>query len=147
MAKAFDKARKTTETKNNKKWYVIYTKNYSIYLWALPIAPFAIAIEKLNDWYYKRLEWNEQRATKVLNKVLPKVLEWVEEENAYYYCMNWGTSNLLRGAAAIDRKWARKFQYSLQNYIQDSYENADYTKVVEKAQASWDDTWVKFIEK
>lgn len=144
MTKAFDKAR---QTKNNKKWYVIYTKNYSIYLWALPIAPFAIAIEKFNDWYYKRLEWNEQRATKVLNRVLPKVLEWVEEENAYYYCMDWGTRNLWAGAAAIDRKWARKFQYSLQNYIQDSYENADYIKVVEKAQASWDDTWIKFIEK
>jgi hypothetical protein len=88
--------------------------------------------------------WSAERATKVLNHVLPKVLEWVEEDKAYYYCMDWGTSNLWRGAKRTDRKWAQKWQYQLRDFIKEGYENELYSKSVEK---DYYDTWVKFEER
>lgn len=138
----FDKAK---EIKTNKKrWYVINGKRYSYYIWALPLLPFVIVYDVLSQQADKRRVWNTERATKVLNHVLPKVVEWVEEDKAYYYCMNWGTGNLWRKAKRIDRKWARKYEHKLRDFIKEGYENEHYSKSVEK---DYYDTWVKFMEK
>jgi hypothetical protein len=138
----FDKAK---ETKSNKKpWYIINGKRYSYYIWALPLVPFVTLYEKIDDWADSRRVWSAERATKVLNHVLPKVLEWVEEDKAYYYCMEWGTSNLWRGAKRIDRKWARKHEYKLREFIREGYENEHYNKSVEQ---DYYETWVKFEER
>ena len=139
----FDKA-KETKKKSNKKWYIINGKKYSYYIWALPLLPFVILYDTLEERANKRRVWSAERATKVLNYVLPKVLEWVEEDKAYYYCMDWGTSDLWRKAKRRDRKWARKWEYDLRDFIKDGYENENYSKSVEK---DYCDTWVKFEER
>ena len=88
----FDKAK--TPAKPRKKWWILHTKNYSYYIWALPILPFVLLADYIKDRNYKRLVWDETIATKVLDKVLPQILEWVEEDNAFYYSMEWSTSSL-----------------------------------------------------
>ena len=139
----FDKA-KAPKKKSNKKWYIINGKKYSYYIWALPLLPFVVLYDTLEERANKRRVWSAERATKVLNHVLPKVLEWVEEDKAYYYCMDWGTSDLWRKAKHRDRKWARKWEYDLRDFIKDGYENENYSKSVEK---DYCDTWVKFEER
>lgn len=129
---------------NKRKWYVVPVGKYEVFFWALPILPFVLAFDHFNDWNYKRMNWTPERATKILDHILPKVIEWVEEDNAYYYCMNWGRYNLWHCAPTFDRKWARKFQYDLQNFIRDGYEKEGFTKSIEK---DWEDVWVKFAER
>ena len=73
-----------------------------------------------------------------------KILEWVEEENAFYFCMQWGEGIYWRKAKRIDRKWAKKFCYKIKSYLEDEYENAQYTKTVER---DYYETWIKFVEK
>ena len=63
----FNKAKRTN---NGKKWYVINTKNYQVYFWALPILPIVIMIDKLKNWQYNRRTWNDEKAKKVLDKTL-----------------------------------------------------------------------------
>lgn len=138
----FDKAKKTKKAK--KQWWVIHIRNYSVYIWALPILPVVLLVDYIDNRNYKKRVWNEQTATKILDKVLPQVLEWVEEDNAFYYCMNWNSSALYRRAPRKYRKWACKFSYRLQQFIKEGYENADYVKTVEE---DYCDTWVKFVEK
>lgn len=138
----FDKAKKTK--KNTKKWYIINGKRYSYYVWALPLVPFVALYDVMSQRADKRRVWSAERATKVLNHVLPKVLEWVEEDKAYYYCMDWGADNLWRGAKRSDRKWANKWRYQLRDFIKEGYENEHYSKSVEK---DYYDTWVKFEER
>lgn len=142
MATTFDKAKQTQKTK--KKWYVIHGEKYSYYVWALPLVPFVWVADKIHDYTYSRLLWSENQATKVLDKVLPNVVEWVEEDDAYYYCMQWGTRSLWATAPRHLRKWARKHEYRLRNYIAEGYENANYIKTIEK---DYDDVWVKFLVK
>ncbi len=134
------------KNKENKKFKMPVVKmgEYRVYLWALPIAPFAIAYDKLQTWAYNRRVWNDKKATKVLDYVLPYILEYVEEDNAYYYCMDWGTYNLWKKAPIISRAWARKFSNRLQHYIKDYYEKEGFVKTVE---SDGYDTWVKFVEK
>ena len=138
----FDKAKETK--KNTKKWYIINGKRYSYYIWALPLVPFVTLYDVMSQRADKRRVWSAERATKVLNHVLPKVLEWVEEDKAYYYCMDWGTSNLWRSAKRTDRKWAQKWQYQLRDFIKEGYENEHYSKSVEK---DCYETWIKFEER
>lgn len=138
----FDKAKEPKKT--SKKWYIINGKRYSYYIWALPLVPFVTLYDVMSQRADKRRVWSTERATKVLNHVLPKVLEWVEEDKAYYYCMDWGTSGLWRCAKRSDRKWAQKWQYQLRDFIKEGYENEHYSKSVEK---DYYDTWVKFAER
>lgn len=126
---------------NSKKWYIIRGKKYSYYIWALPIVPFVIAYDKASEWAYNRRKWNEATACKVLDHVLPYKLEWVEEDNAFYYCMDWDYNNLWRKAPLYLRKWAMKFDYKMHKFIEEDYQKEGYSKSVEK---DYYETWVKF---
>jgi hypothetical protein len=139
---SFNKAKEIKKAK--KQWWIIHTQKYSFYIWALPILPIVLLSDYIKEYNSKKRVWSEETATKVLDKVLPQILEWVEEDNAFYYCMSWGTSPLYRKAPRKYRKWADKFEYQLQRFIKEGYENADYVKTVEK---DYYDTWVKFVEK
>lgn len=139
----FDKA-KTKSTKPHKKpWWVINCHKYSYPIWALPIIPFCALSDIIKEKRYKRLVWDETKATKVLDKTLPKLLSWDEDEKAYGYCMGWWASNLWRCAPRLYRAWAKKFSYQLQKFIAEGYENANYTKSLDND----GDVWVMFYEK
>ena len=49
----FDKA-KETKKKSNKKWYIINGKKYSYYIWALPLLPFVVLHDALEERADKR---------------------------------------------------------------------------------------------
>lgn len=144
--KNFDEAKKRATKVRKKPWYVVDTKNYSIYIWVLPLVPFVLGVEKFKAWRYDRLEWNEEKATKVLNKVLPKVLTYDAENNTFYYNMDWSYFGLKRNAPFGYKKWASKFGYDLKKFIKDGYENANYTKTISDDNY-YGDIWIKFEEK
>lgn len=139
----FDNAKKRALRKGNKMPVVKIGTYYQVPVLALPLFPFVYCWDRYQEWSYNRRTWSEEKATKVLDKVLPKCLEWVEEDNAYYYCMEWSTNQLWENAG-IHRKWTLKFSGKLKNFIEEGYENKNYTKTVE-----YDgyETWVKFVEK
>lgn len=122
----FEKAK----NKHKKPWYMVNTKNYQIPVWALPIAPFMIGISKLSDWFYDHIKWDERKATKVLNHVLPKILDYNKDEDAYYYCMDWGTYNLWDKAPLRCRRFVYKYDVQLQSFIKDKYMVKGYCKSV-----------------
>ncbi len=133
----FEKAK----NKPKKPWYMVNTKNYQIPLWALPIAPIIIGISKLSDWFYDRIKWDERKAIKVLNHVLPKILDYDKNEDAYYYCMDWGTYNLWHKAPLRYRRFVYKYDVQLQSFIKDKYAVKGYCKSVIN---DGYDEWVEF---
>jgi hypothetical protein len=148
MTTTFDKAkeRQNKEKKNKKKWWIINTKNYSYYIWALPIIPFCWVCDKIESLIDKSLKWNEEKAKKILDKTLPKILKWDEEEKNYYlyirsyYGFNWERVPL------IYKKWSKKFSYCLKEYFLDKYENELYIKKVEREDyGEW--YYITFTEK
>ena len=146
MATTFDKAKENGKKKNKKKWWIINTKNYSYYIWALPIIPFCWMYDKIVELIDKSRKWDEAKAEKILNKTLPKILKWDDDEKNYYlyirsyYGFNW------ERVPFIYRKWSKKFSYRLKEYLLDKYENELYTKKVEKE--DYDDFYyITFTEK
>ena len=146
MATTFDKAKENGKKKNKKKWWIINTKDYSYYIWALPIIPFCWVYDKIVNLIDKSRKWDEAKAEKILNKTLPKILKWDDDEKNYYlyirsyYGFDW------ERVPFIYRKWSKKFSYCLKEYFLDKYENELYTKKVEKE--DYDDFYyITFTEK
>lgn len=133
MKTTFDNAKKrcNKNKKHNKEWWIIKTKNYTIPLYYLWLAPFVIAWDKISTIIYNNRKWTNKRADKVLDKFLSKALTWDAEENEYYICIRkFGPWYYSKRLAFKDRKWVCKFDYKLRNYLVEEYENKDYVKTV-----------------
>ena len=148
MRKNFDEAKRkaTKENKPKKQWGQVTVNLYGVvHEMHFLLVPLAIAIstyDHLNNKYYTSLAWDETKATKLLDKRLGKILEYVPEDDAYYFCMGWSSSYLMDKAPFGMRTWARKYYFEVKNFIKDGYTNPHYTKTVEKDE--YHDEWVKF---
>lgn len=124
----------------------VHYKEYDILIWALPIAPFFIIYDKISKWNYKRQQWSDEKATKVCDYALPHLLDYDEDENCYWYNVDWRYSNEFRRLAPMYLKtWTEKFGYKLNEFIKSQYQKDGYIKTTEK-DSVWDDceTWIKF---
>ena len=90
--KDFEKA-KTKKQRRSPRRFNIAGYNYLLW-YEIPFVPFML----LSDWQYNRMKWDEKKATKVLDKILPAKLEWVPEDNAFYYCMDYEPNGLVNKA-------------------------------------------------
>lgn len=135
--KAFDAAKEKRKVQRPIHWIKI--RRYHVRWWEIPLVPFVM----FKDWRYDRMVWNEAKATKVLDAILPKELEWVEEDNAFYYSMDWNPYGIGKKAPHRYKNWANKFSWKLHDFIRNGYENLDYIKTY-----LYDDGgWVKFEER
>ena len=135
--KAFDMAKEKRKVQRPIHWVKIC--GYTVRWWEVPLVPF----ELLNYWRYNRMKWSDEKATKVLDAILPNELEWVEEDNAFYYCMDWDPHGIGKKAPRRYKKWSNKFSWDLHRFIRDGYENPDYIKTY----LNDDGGWVKFEER
>ena len=132
--------------KKERKPLTIKTKYHVYYWWAAPLIPFC----ELYDWANQKLDkmtmWDEEKAEHLLNKyILPKTLERVEEEKAFYYCMNWGNAYTFKNLVPRRHfRWVSHYCYAIRDFIEDGYENPDYIKSIVK---EYDETWIKFEER
>ena len=124
----------------------VHYKEYNILIWALPIAPLFIVCDKIDRWNYKRQQWSNEKAVKVLDYALPHLLDYDTDENCYWYCTTWRYSNEFIKFAPINLKmWTRKFGYKLNDFIKSTYEKDGYIKTIETDDL-WDnfEIWIKF---
>ena len=75
--KDFEKA-KIKKQKRSPRRFNIAGYN-DVFWYEIPFLPLRV----LSDWRYERMKWDEKKATKVLDKILPMNLEWVPEDNAF----------------------------------------------------------------
>ena len=112
-------------------------------------------IQSLNNHYSRHVEtdfsgietfYGAMYVSDETNKyILPKRLEYIEEENAYYYAVLFNTEwNYHRYCPRRYHRWLRKFGWKVQQDLIEKYENPDYTKTELR---EYDDHWVKFEEK
>ena len=142
MKNTFDDAKKN---KNAKKCLAIKFKEYVIPLYLIPLAIIVIPYYEIEKLMYKRVKWSEKKATKVLNAILPKLLTWNEEDNHYYRCIRkFGPLCYYKVIPMRHRKFVRKFDYALKDYLINKYENEFYTKTVEE-EYEW--YTIVFVEK
>lgn len=112
-----------------KPWYIVKIGTRNIYLWSLPLLPFDIFYNKIYDYRWKRNEWSEKKAAKVLDCVLPYVLEYDEKHDVYYHNMNWHMKNTFKRHAPLGTKtFVVKHYYEISNYLVNEYQKDGYEK-------------------
>lgn len=116
-------------------------KKFSYYIWSLPLIPIVELLYYIKMWFYNRRKWDKEKAIKIIDFVLPDIIEWSEKNNAYYYSMEWGTNHLWKKALIWHRPWTKKFAWRLHRFIQEEYEVADYKKEIIN---EYGEIWVKF---
>lgn len=139
---SFDKAKAKKVKKGLPR---ICIGDYQVIFFALPLLPIVMLLDALHDWQYNRLVWSEEKATKALDAILPRVLEWVEEDNAFYYCAGWSGTALIDKAPFRYKKWVKKYYWRLHDFVKDGYQNPDYDKTIEDD--AFGDCWIKFTAK
>lgn len=124
--------------KNNRNAFSVPSikwKDNTIPFYTLPIAPFIIVNAKFKNWSYNRLKWSEEKAETVLNYFLPYELRYEEEYDCYYFNMGWDYTAKNRIASRVPfylKKWTRKFKHEILRYLEDKYENPEFTKTIVK---------------
>lgn len=86
-----------------------------------------------------------KKATKVLDYFLPYALEYDEENQAYYYCMDWIYSGLdIAKKVPIGlKKWTKIFSYKILDYLKNTYEKTGFIKSIEE-DCNCGYLWIKF---
>ena len=112
--------------------------NYDVIWWALPVAAVYIPIDKIRN----NVKWSDKKATKVLDKILPKHLHYNEKENVYVYGMRWLSLGLKTGAPIYYKNWIYHYHRRLQEFIKDSYVPKGYEKTIEED--DYNDILIKF---
>ena len=66
--KAFDMAKEKKKVQRQRPIHWVKICGYTVRWWEVPLVPF----ELLKDWRYNRMKWSDEKATKVLDAILPK---------------------------------------------------------------------------
>lgn len=136
--------RKKAIQKTLKKYTTIHCFNnkYQFCFLLLPWALIYIPYDMLKNYIYSKQSWSTEKATKIINNVLPKILE--KDEDSFWYYSDWSPSLIINNTPWYYKSWASKYSYNLRDFIKNEYTNEKYTKTLED---DWDGYWVKFTPK
>lgn len=142
--KDFDyaKARAEKAKTKRKKWWIINVKNYSYYIWAIPLIPFVVLADYIKDRNYKKRKWDEAKAKKIIDYALPHILDYDITEDNYWFNGEWSAYIFEKFAPFYLRKWAHKFAYQIKDYVFTTYEKEGWVKTVDD-ECAWD-KWIIF---
>lgn len=137
----FQKTKKKNLFKKLIGYRICFTlrESYAVYWWALPLAMFFIPAHEAALTYKDSLKWSEKKAKKVLDKTLPKIVDYDEEDNSFSFSTEWNVAILYRNAPLHSKIWTRKFGLQLKEFLINEYVAERYTKTVE-------DDWIIFRE-
>lgn len=145
--KDFDKAKKNGKRVNH-KWYIAKIGGYECMFFMPPILPFYAAYDKVKNKHWTTLTWSEEKARKILDMTLPKLLKWDEEEKEFYYLIPhiFYDFRFWKKVPILHRAWAKKFTSEMLNYLLTGYRKDGYTKRVEVNEYDASEKWVYFSE-
>lgn len=118
----------STRKKSNCRFGHIHTKNYDCFFLLFPLIPIVMLLNWIDMKYYRSLKWSDRTAEKVLNRFLPKMAEYDEKTDSFYYNTSWYA---YRAVPFGYHNWYQKFKYELDDYLINSYHPEGYTKTVE----------------
>lgn len=153
MNKEIEKAmnRKKPEESKFKKWW---NKNdYKVWRAILfPVWLIILAKGKIVTYLDKRNPWDEKRANEILSYYLPRVMDWENEDQAFFFFDNgygWGMKERQKKLKFKDRRFWRKycgfFGGRIRDYLIKNFELEGFTKEVGDCSESW--TELKFVMK
>jgi hypothetical protein len=144
------KAKEREEAKERKCKTVKY-KGFTFNWYVMPLAVLfyhlGLLEAKIESFLNKTLfAWNEEKAKKIIDKTFPKIADC--EDGKLWYYSGWGATiwaNTIKPIHFINREWAYRNKYKLQEYMINDYEPEGFEVCVEKEK--WgNEYWIIFKE-
>lgn len=126
--KKAEKAKKKRE-RTGKKWWMVYKKDYAFPFWLFPVYWLSLILEAVQKLEDKLYQWSDTKAAKMANYIIPQFLEYEEEEDSYYFPVDFGCSNYHKFVPLWHRRWVRKFSYDIMKFIKTVYQKKGYDKI------------------
>lgn len=139
MTKEVEKAIKKANKKNSKiskikYWWSI--NDYKVYRVILfPICIIVTISEKIKNYSYSHNQWSKQEVDRILNYYVPRRAEYDKEEKTfylYYSCFGETLENSKKYLKRKDRKFWKKYNYAIHEYLKKEYELKGFKKVNHK---------------
>ena len=103
-----------------------------------------LAVNKIRNWMDSKQEWNEERATEILNYYIPRASEWNASEKCFYFFDNglgWNVKLAKRYLKRKDRRfwkvncgwWGGK----MRSLLLDKFELEGFTKEIGNCDEGW----------
>ena len=127
--KEYQKKEKIKKFKNK---MLISWQDYSFYFFLFPLVFCYWIKDNIYNKYRTSSRWDVTKADKILNRIIPKVVDKDEETNNFYYCMDWDNKQLfLKNSRFIDKVWIKTYYYSLLYYLRNTYCPENYIKIID----------------
>ena len=128
FGKDYQKKEKIKKFKNK---MLVSWQGYSFYFFLFPLAFCCWVKDNIYEKYRKFLRWDVTKADKILNRIIPKVVDRDEETDSFYYCLDWNNELLfLKNSRFIDKAWIKTYYYSLLYYLINTYCPENYIKII-----------------
>ena len=105
-----------------------------------PIWICSVIKEKITKTLNARQEWNEERATAILDYYVPHKADWCEEDQTFYFFDNgigWGMYWAKRYLKRKDRRFWKVNGVKIRRYLIDTYQLEGFTKIVGDCSNGW----------
>lgn len=125
------KAEKEKEKRDNagKKLWMVYKDNYAFPIFLFPVYWLALILEAIQKWESNLYQWSDNKAAKMANYIIPQFLSYDEDEDSYYFPVSFGYSNYYKCVPFWHRRWVKKFEYPLMEFIKTIYQKKGYDKM------------------
>lgn len=131
MTTNFEKQyQKKEKIKKIKRKMLVSWRGYQFYFFLFPLAFCCWIKDSICKKYYKSFSWDKARADRVLNKVMPKVVERDKETDSFSFCLEQDNRNIfLKNSSFIDRPWIKAYFDTLLYYLTEVYCVEGYVKI------------------
>ena len=126
-----------------RKWW----KKNSYIVWRILLFPLwltGIIVEKVNKKLNDSIEWDEERATKILNYYVPKHSSWSEDDKTLYYFTN--GYGWYRGIKRKDRRFWNKHRRKIEDFLINEFEIEGFEKIKGCCEYPWIELDFEMIE-
>lgn len=110
----------------------------------------SVLLKKINAWLNDKEEWNEERATKILNYYIPRRAKWDAKDKKFYFFdngMGWDIGFAKRYLKLKDRRFWKVhcgwYGGKMRNFLMNRFELQGFTKELGNCSEEW--TEISFV--
>ena len=115
-----------------------------------PIWIYVEISDRIKDWSYERIVWDEKRADEILTYYIPRVSDWLPDEKSFWFYDNGSGWNIVFSKKYLkikDRLFWRKFHWNIEEYFNNKFELEGFEKEVVSTRSYYTGTEIIFKQK
>lgn len=115
-----------------------------------PIWIYVEISDRIKNWSYERIVWDEKRADEILTYYIPRTSDWNPDDKTFFFYdngMGWNIGLAKRYLKIKDRAFWRKFHWDIEEYLNNKFELEGFKKEIISTRSFYTGTEIIFTQK